>query len=166
MNDSIIVTHPLSIFVSNKPGVLLRIAIIFARRSVNIESLVVSSVLDGQFSRMTVTANGNQSSINQIIKQIRKLIDVIDVRDNIESNAIARELALVKVAIDADHRQSILQIVEHFKAKTIDLTDSTVVIEISGNSDKIDAFVQLIKRFDIVELTRSGKMVMQRGKKE
>ena len=158
-----LLTHTLSILATNTPGVLLRIAIVFARRSVNIDSLVVASLIGEELSRMTITAKGDASSMEQIVKQIRKLIDVIEVSDLVDDNAVERELAMVKVKTSSKDRQEILQIVEHFKAKTIDLTENTLVIEVCGNSEKIDAFFQLIQTHPVLEMSRSGKMIMQRG---
>ena len=155
--------HTISLFVANKPGVLLRITVVFARRGFNIESLVVSSAFDGRFSRMTITAKGEDRSLEQIVKQLSKLVDVIDARDSTDAHALARELALIKINISTKKRPELLQIVEHFKAKTIDLTDESMIIEVSGNSEKISAMIALMDPFEVVELIRSGKIVMQRG---
>ena len=155
--------HTISLFVANKPGVLLRVTMVFARRGFNIESLVVSSAFDGRYSRMTITAKGNQKDLEQIVKQLAKLIDVIEAKDNVNLVAIERELALVKVSIPSDHRHGVLQIIDHFKAKTVDLTNESIIIEVSGDSEKISAFLDLIGKYDVVELIRSGKMVMERG---
>ena len=158
--------HTISLFVANKPGVLLRVTIVFARRGFNIESLVVSSAFDGRYSRMTITAKGNEKDLDQIVKQLGKLVDVIESKDNSDVSALERELALVKVNIPKKKRQDLLQVVDHFKAKTIDLTDESIIIEISGGSDKISAFIDLVRAYDVIELVRSGKMVMQRGLQE
>tara|TARA_A100001015_G_scaffold218185_1_gene245227 strand:+ start:65 stop:580 length:516 start_codon:yes stop_codon:yes gene_type:complete len=158
--------HTISLFVANKPGVLLRITLVFARRGFNIESLVVSSAFDGRFSRMTITAKGDEKVLEQIVKQLGKLVDVIDSRDNSDEAAMERELALIKVKISVDKRQELLQVVDHFKAKTIDLTDDSMIVEVSGSSEKIAAFIELLGPYDVIELIRSGKMVMQRGLQE
>lgn len=158
--------HTISLFVANKPGVLLRITLVFARRGFNIESLVVSSAFDGRFSRMTITAKGDEKVLEQIVKQLGKLVDVIDSRDNSAEVAMERELALIKVQISVNKRQELLQVVDHFKAKTIDLTDDSMIIEVSGSSEKISAFIDLLGPYDVIELVRSGKMVMQRGLQE
>ncbi len=158
--------HTISLFVANKPGVLLRITLVFARRGFNIESLVVSSAFDGRFSRMTITAKGDEKVLEQIVKQLGKLVDVIDSRDNSDEVAMERELALIKVKISVNKRPELLQVVDHFKAKTIDLTDDSMIIEVSGSSEKITAFIDLLGPYDVIELVRSGKMVMQRGLQE
>ncbi len=158
--------HTISLFVANKPGVLLRVTLVFARRGFNIESLVVSSAFDGRYSRMTITAKGDEKVLEQIVKQLAKLIDVIESRDNSDTIAMERELALIKIKISVDKRQELLQVVDHFKAKTIDLTDDSIIIEVSGSSDKIMAFIDLMAPYEVIELVRSGRMVMQRGLQE
>jgi acetolactate synthase-1/3 small subunit len=155
--------HTISLFVANKPGVLLRVTVVFARRGFNIESLVVSSAFDGHFSRMTITAKGNDRDLEQIVKQLAKLIDVVAVKENTDKNSLEREIALIKIKIKKSKLQELLPIVNHFKAKTIDLTDTSVIVEVSGNSKKISSFITLLAPFEINELVRSGKMVMQRG---
>jgi len=157
------IIHTLSVYVSNKPGVLARIAQVFARRGFNIESLVVSPAMDGKFSRMTIGISGNPGMLDQIIKQVSKLIDVISCKDHTGDEAVVRELALVKIRCGADRRAEALQIVEHFSCKTVDLTDKSMIIMATGASDKVDAFVRMIKAFDVVELVRTGKVLMVRG---
>ena len=120
-------THTLSVYVANKPGVLARIAQVFARRGYNIDSLVVSSSMDGKFSRMTVTAIGDPDGLDQIIAQVNKLVDVIHCMDHTGENAVVRELALIKVAATTEERTGVLQIAEHFKCKTVDLTESSII---------------------------------------
>lgn len=155
--------HTISLFVSNKPGVLLRVTIIFARRGFNIESLVVSSAFDGKFSRMTISAKGSDKDLEQIVKQLSKLVDVIEARDNKDLVAIERELAIVKIALTNKNRQEVLQHIQVFNAKTIELTNDIVISEISGDSKKINGFLSLIKKYPVEELVRSGKMVMKRA---
>ena len=158
--------HTISLFVANKPGVLLRVTLVFARRGFNIESLVVSSAFDGLYSRMTITAKGNDKDLEQIVKQLAKLVDVIESKDNSQAASLERELALMKIRITPTNRQDLLQVVDHFKAKTVDLTDDSIIIEVSGNSEKIIAFIDLMSPYEVIELVRSGKMVMQRGLQE
>ena len=158
--------HTISLFVANKPGVLLRVTLVFARRGFNIESLVVSSAFDGRYSRMTITAKGNDKDLEQIVKQLAKLVDVIESKDNSQTASLERELALMKIRITPINRQDLLQVVDHFKAKTVDLTDDSIIIEVSGNSEKITAFIDLMSPYEVIELVRSGKMVMQRGLQE
>jgi len=159
------IIHTLSVYVSNKPGVLARVAQVFARRGFNIESLVVSAAMDGKFSRMTIGVSGNPGMLGQIILQVSKLIDVITCRDHTEDEAVVRELALVKILCGASQRGEALQVVEHFACKTVDLTETSMIIMATGASDKVDAFIEMIKRFDVVELVRTGKVLMVRGDK-
>ena len=154
--------YTLSVSVSNKPGVLARIAQVFARRAYNIDSLVVSSSVDGQ-SRMTITAKGDPKGLDQIIKQVNKLVDVIDCVDHTEENAVIQELALIKVAANLDQRSEALQVVEHFKCKTVDLTESSMMIMVTGTTEKIDALIKMIQKYKIIELVRTGKVLMARG---
>lgn len=158
-----LIIHTLSVYVSNKPGVLARVAQVFARRGFNIESLVVSPAMDGKFSRMTIGLSGNPDMLDQIIKQVSKLIDVITCRDHTDDEAVVRELALVKIRCGADRRSEALQVVEHFSCKTVDLTEKSMIIMATGDSDKVDAFIRMIKTFDVVELVRTGKVLMVRG---
>ena len=157
-------THTLSVYVSNKPGVLARIAQVFARRGYNIDSLVVSSSVDGEFSRMTITRQGcNPGGLDQIIKQVNKLIDVLHCVDHTGENAVAQELALIKVAAGPEDRSEALQVAEHFKCKTVDLTESSMILMATGGTDKIDALVRMVHKYNIIELVRTGKVVMARG---
>jgi len=155
--------HTLSVYVSNKPGVLARIAQVFARRGFNIESLVVSPAMDGKFSRMTIGLSGNPGMLEQIIRQVSKLIDVISCTDHSSDESVVRELALVKVRCSADKRAQALQVVEHFSCKTVDLTEKSMIIMATGDSEKVDSFIRMIKTFDVVELVRTGKVLMVRG---
>jgi acetolactate synthase I/III small subunit len=159
-------THTLSVYVANKPGVLARIAQVFARRGYNIDSLVVSSSMDGKFSRMTVTAKGNPDGLDQIIAQMNKLVDVIHCVDHTGENAVVRELALIKVGANADERTGVLQIAEHFKCKTVDLTESSIILMATGDTEKVDALVKMISKYKVIELVRTGKVVMARGNEE
>ncbi len=155
--------HTLSVYVANKPGVLARIAQVFARRGYNIESLVVSPALDGTFSRMTIGLSGNPAGLEQIIKQTSKLIDVLRCVDHSDDEAVIKELALVKVGVDAAGRAEALQIGEHFGCKTVDLTGQSLILQCTGNSEKIDALIAMLRKFRIIELVRTGKVLMARG---
>ena len=155
--------HTLSVYVANKPGVLARIAQVFARRGFNIESLVVSPAIDGSFSRMTIGVSGNSEGLGQIIAQMNKLIDTLHCVDHTGDDAVVREMALVKIACSTAERSEALQIVEHFGCKTVDLTDASMVIMATGASDKVDAFVRMIRKFKVIEQVRTGKVVMARG---
>jgi len=155
--------HTLSVYVANKPGVLARIAQVFARRAFNIESLVVSAGMDGQYSRMTIGVSGDPEGLDQIIRQVNKLVDVLHCIDHTGEDAVVREMALVKIRCESRQRSEALQIVEHFGCKTVDLTETSMIIVATGDSEKVDAFVNMIKKFDVIELVRTGKVVMSRG---
>ena len=154
--------HTISLFVANKPGVLLRVTLVFARRGFNIESLVVSSAFDGRYARMTITARGDDRVLEQIVKQLAKLVDVIEARDNLEVTALERELCLVKFSVSVKQRESLLSIVQHFNGVVIDANDVLVIAEVSGDATKVAAFVDAIAPFPVVEMVRSGKIVMRR----
>ena len=155
--------HTLSIYVSNKPGALARIAQVFARRGFNIESLVVSPAVDGQFSRMTISCSGEITGLDQIIKQLSKLIDVLHCIDHTHDESVVKEMGLVKIAVDSEDRSEALQIAEHYGCKTVDLTADSMILQVVGNPDKIDALEEMIAKFRIIELVRTGKVVMSRG---
>jgi acetolactate synthase I/III small subunit len=158
--------HTLSVYVANKPGVLARIAQVFARRGFNIDSLVVSSSMDGAFSRMTITAVGDRTGLHNIIEALKKLVDVLHCVDHTGENIVVKELGLIKLAVRAEARTEILEIAAHFNAKTVDLTETSVILMVTGDTDKIDAMVALLKKFKIIELVRTGKVVMARGEEE
>ncbi len=148
----------------NKPGVLVRVALVFSRRGYNIESLVVSAdVTNGQFSRMTITCSGDPETLEQIIKQLTKLIDVVHAFDHTGTAVIESEIALVKLECAVDQRTEILQIAEQFGAKVVDSGATSMILRIYGVSDKLDACLSLLSHYRIVELVRSGKILMTRG---
>jgi acetolactate synthase-1/3 small subunit len=155
--------HTLSVYVSNKPGALARIAQVFARRGFNIESLVVSPAVDGHFSRMTITCSGDPEGLDQIIKQVMKLIDVMHCIDHTYDKSVMKEMGLIKIAVDAEGRSEALQIAEHFGCKTVDLTPDSMILQVVGDPAKINALEEMIQKFRIVELVRTGKVVMSRG---
>ena len=158
------VLHTLSVYVNNKPGVLMRICQVFARRGFNIDSLVVSEGRDQRFSRMTIGITGNPGGLDQIIKQVHKLIDVIHCYEHTAENAVVKEMLLVKFLVEsAAQRTDALQIVEHFGGKTVDLTPASMIAMVNGDSTKIDAAVGMLSQFDIIETVRTGKVVMARG---
>ncbi|HDD23832.1 MAG TPA: acetolactate synthase small subunit [Chloroflexi bacterium] len=158
--------HTISAYVANKPGVLARVALTFARRGYNIDSLVVSAGRDGRYSRMTITASGDPAGLDQIIKQMNKLVDVIHCTDHTGENTVIREMALIKVRITPSERSEAFQIAEHFGAKSLDLTERSAIFMVTGASDKLDAFINMLAKFDVVELVRTGKVVMARGEEE
>ncbi len=155
--------HTISLHVRNKPGVLVRVALVFARRGYNIESLVVSAAAEEGYSRMTITCSGDPSTLEQIIKQLGKLIDVVQATDHTGDQSIETEVALVKLACGLSERAEIFQIVEHFKAKVLDFGLDSLVLRVHGSSEKLDAAIQLFRQFHIKELVRSGKVLMARG---
>jgi len=155
--------HTLSVYVANKPGVLARIAQVFARRGFNIESLVVSPAVDGNFSRMTVSCSGDPEGLEQIIKQVSKLIDVLHCIDHTYDESVTKEMGLIKIAVDSEGRSEALHIAEHYGCKTVDLTPESMILQVVGNPDKIDALEEMIAKFKIIELVRTGKVVMSRG---
>jgi acetolactate synthase-1/3 small subunit len=156
--------NTISILVRNKPGVLVRIALVFARRGYNIESLVVSAdAANAAFSRMTITCSGDPETLEQIIKQLTKLIDVVRAIDHTGQAVIETETALVKLKCKLDARTELLQISEQYNAKVVDYGPDSLVLRLYGVSAKLDAFFELMAQYDVVELMRSGKVLMARG---
>jgi acetolactate synthase-1/3 small subunit len=158
--------HTISLFVNNQPGVLVRVALVFSRRGFNIESLVVSPGADaqGRFSRMTITCSGAAEVLEQIIKQLAKLVDVVHAIDHTGDIAYETEIALIKIESPIEDRTKILQITEHFKARVVDFGPESLILQAHGSSEKLDALIALLRPFAITELVRSGKLLMARGK--
>ncbi|MAE16123.1 MAG: acetolactate synthase small subunit [Deltaproteobacteria bacterium] len=156
----------ISIFVNNKPGVLVRIAQTFARRGYNVASLVVSAAHDPQFSRMTIVVQGSPADFDQILRQLNKLVDVVHASHHESSDSVDREMALFKVEVSAERRSEVFQVVEVFRAKTVDITERSLIIETTGNSSKIDALERLLGTMGLVEMIRTGKLIMARGAAE
>ncbi len=157
-------THTISLYVHNKPGVLVRVALVFARRGYNIESLVVSAGASESFSRMTITCSGDLATLEQIIKQLAKLIDVVHAVDHTRDDAYETEIGLLKLECPLSERTHILQIAEHYKAKVVDYGTDSLILQVYGSSEKLDAFIGLLRPFKLVELVRSGKLLMARGR--
>jgi acetolactate synthase-1/3 small subunit len=155
--------HVISLLVSNKPGVLIRIALVFSRRGYNIDSLVVSETQDPRFSMMNITASGDPDTLHLILAQLNKLVDVVHARDYTDSDILQKELALVKINCNADQRTQALQIAQAFKAKASDVSQESLIFEVSGQSEKLDAFQKMVAPFGIREVVRSGKILMARG---
>ncbi len=156
--------HTISLFVNNKPGVLVRVALAFARRGFNIESLVVSPAAEGRYSRMTITTSGPVGVLEQMVKQLAKLVDVVHAIDHTGQSAYETEIALVKLESAIDQRTQILQIAEHYKARVADYGTESLILQVYGSSEKVDAFIDLLRPFRIIELVRSGKLLMARGR--
>ncbi len=155
--------HTLSVLVENKPGVLTRIAALFARRGFNIDSLAVGETEDPRLSRMTIAVDAQDSPLEQVTKQLHKLINVIKITDLDPATSVERELMLVKVRADADSRPEIMQIVEVFRAKIVDVGKDGLVVEVTGTREKMEAILGLMRPFGVVELVRTGRIAMGRG---
>ncbi len=156
-------SHTLSVLVSNQPGVLMRICQVFSRRGFNIDSLVVSEGRNANFSRMTIGISGDPQGLGQIIMQVSKLIDVIHCFEHTSANSVTKEMILIKIRCSPSERSMALQIVEHFTGKTVDLTPTSMVVMITGDSPKVDAAITMFSQFNIIETVRTGKVVMARG---
>jgi len=157
-------SHTISVLVHNRPGVLSRAAQVFARRGYNIDSLVVSPAHIEGFSRMTMVSSGDPAVLDQIIRQMDKLVDVVRAREHTGEESVVRELGLFKVKADVQNRSEILQIVDVFRAKTVDISEESLCIEITGNTEKLNAFENMLSKYGILEMVRSGKLIMARGK--
>lgn len=154
--------HTLSILVENKFGVLARIAGMFSGRGFNIDTLNVAPTKDPSLSRMTVVVHGDDAVLEQVTKQLNKLIDVIKVQDFRDGEYVDRELVLIKVATDRESRSEVMQICDIFRAKIVDVQPKSLLIEITGAQGKIEAFLELMERFGIQDLTRTGRVAMSR----
>jgi acetolactate synthase I/III small subunit len=155
--------HTIAVIVENKSGVLTRIAGLFSRRSFNIDSLSVGATDNPDYARMTITVQGDRDVLEQVIKQLSKLINVIRVSELDASESVVRELAVIKVSADKENRSEIMQIVNIFRAKIIDVSHRSMIIEVTGDENKIDAMIQLLRQFGIKELARTGMVSMVRG---
>jgi acetolactate synthase I/III small subunit len=155
----------MSVMVENKFGVLARIATLFAARGFNIDSLAVGETEDPAVSRMTIVASGNEAVLEQVEKQLNKLIDVIKVTSFVAVDHLERDLALMKVKADKSTRSEIYQIVDIFRAKIVDVSIDSLIVEITGDEDKIEALEALLRPFGILEMVRTGIIAMARGPK-
>ncbi|GAW92568.1 acetolactate synthase small subunit [Calderihabitans maritimus] len=158
--------HTLAVLVENRPGVLARIAGLFSRRGYNIESLAVGQTENPDIARMTIVVDGDDRVIEQVSKQLHKLIDVIKLSDITEEEYVDRELLLVKVNADPSVRGEIMQIVDIFRARIVDIGRNTLIIEATGDEGKINAIEASLRPFGIKELVRTGKIAMVRGPKQ
>ena len=157
--------HTIVALVADRPGVLNRMASLFRRRGFNIDSIAVGHSETPHLSRMTIVAEGSDNQVEQIRKQIEKIIDVIRVQDISGLDIVSRELALIKVKASAETRSEIMQIVDIFRAKIVDLADKTIIIEATGGCEKIDALERLLDGYGIKEMVRTGRVVLVRGAK-
>jgi acetolactate synthase-1/3 small subunit len=155
--------HTLSVLVEDKPGVLARVSSLFSRRGFNIESLAVGPTEVPEVSRMTIVVNVTGLPLEQVTKQLNKLINVLKIVELDEANSVQRAIALVKVKADAGQRSSILEVVQLFRAKVVDVALDAVTIEVTGNDDKIEALLKLLEPYGIKELVRSGVVATSRG---
>ncbi|NLC78073.1 MAG: acetolactate synthase small subunit [Clostridia bacterium] len=158
--------HTLSVLVENKPGVLSRIAGLFARRGYNIDSLAVGRTEDPAVSRMTIVVEGDERVVEQVTKQLHKLVDVIKLWDMTNEEYVDRELILIKVHADPATRAEIMQIVDIFRARIVDIGRNSLIIECTGDAGKINAIESALRPFGLRELVRTGKIALARGQKQ
>ena len=155
--------HTITLYVANKPGVLIRVSLVFARRGYNIDSLVVSGGHDPKFSHMNIAATGDAKTLDQILKQLNKLVDVVHATDNVAENVIQKELLLIKISCSPGKRTEVLQIAAAFKGEVVDMSESTITLEISGDSEKLDRVHSICSFYGVVEMVRSGKILIAKG---
>jgi acetolactate synthase-1/3 small subunit len=154
--------HTISVLVENKFGVLTRVAGLFSGRGYNIDTLNVAPTQHANTSRMTIVTRGDDDTVDQIVKQLNKLVNALEVHDFRESEFIDRELVLVRVTVNSKTRAEIMQITDIFRAKIVDVQPKSLTIEITGNESKIDKFLRLMDTFGVLELTRTGKIALAR----
>ncbi|MEO7299144.1 MAG: acetolactate synthase small subunit [Verrucomicrobiota bacterium] len=154
--------HTISVRVENKFGVLTRVAGLFSGRGYNIDTLNVAPTQDADTSRMTIVTRGDDATLDQIVKQLNKLVNVLEVRNFSEGEYVDRELLLVKVGVDSKSRSEIMQIADIFRAKIVDVQPKSLTIEITGNESKVEKFLTLMMTFGVTELTRTGKVALPR----
>ena len=154
--------HTISVLVENKFGVLTRIAGMFSGRGFNIDTLNVGPTLDPTTSRMTIVVRGDDNVLEQVAKQLHKLVDVIEIDDFADDEVVERELVMMRVRVDPAARAKVMQMCDIFRAKIIDVQHNNLAIEITGNESKIDKFLMLMGKFGIVELTRTGRVALAR----
>ena len=158
--------HTLAVLVENKSGVLSRVASLFSRRGYNIDSLAVGVTEDPEISRMTIVVQGDDQVLEQVTKQLNKLVDVIKVSDIGNDDAVERELALIKVSADVTARAEIIQIANIFRARIVDVYPKSITVEVTGDESKINAIEKLLRQFGIKEMVRTGKIALVRGPKK
>ncbi|ADG89519.1 acetolactate synthase small subunit [Thermobispora bispora] len=155
--------HTLSVLVENKPGVLARVAALFSRRGFNIESLAVGPTEHPEISRMTIVVNAEDHPLEQVTKQLNKLINIIKIVELDPAQSVQRELMLIKVRADAESRSHVLELVNLFRARCVDVATDAVTIEVTGTSDKLQAFIRVLEPYGIKELVQSGMVAIGRG---
>jgi acetolactate synthase-1/3 small subunit len=154
--------HTISVLVENKFGVLTRVAGLFSGRGYNIDSLNVAPTQDPNTSRMSIVTRGDDATLDQIVKQLNKLADILKVTDFRDGEYVDRELVLVKVSVDSKSRAEVMQITDIFRAKIVDVQPKSLTIELTGNESKIEKFLDLMKSFGVLDLTRTGKVALPR----
>lgn len=157
--------HIISVLVNNHAGVLSRVVGLFSRRGYNIESLAVGTTENKELSRITLTVDSDEYTIVQIIRQLKKLVDVLKVQDISLYENVSRELIMIKVSYDSSNRDDIMHIVETFRAKVIDISIDSLIIELTGDFEKVNAFINLLNKFNIRESVRTGVISLERGNK-
>jgi len=162
-SDARTVTHTLSVLVEDKPGVLARVAALFSRRGFNIESLAVGATEHKNMSRMTIVVTAEETPLEQITKQLNKLINVIKIFEHEEGNMVARELWLIKVRTDTANRSQVIEAANLFRAKVIDVSTESLTIEATGTQEKLDALLRVLEPYGIRELVQSGVVALSRG---
>jgi len=155
--------HVLSILVENRPGVLARVAGLFSRRGFNIDTLAVGPTDDANISRITLTLDGAVHPIDQVTKQLHKLINVLKIRDMEPAETVAREMALFKVSAAVENRAEIVQFAEIFRAKIVDVSRRALIVEVTGSHDKIEAFESMLRPHGLLEMVRTGEVALARG---
>lgn len=158
--------HTISLLVANRPGVLIRVALVFSRRGYNLDSVVVSPTHRSEFSRMNLVASGDREILSQIIKQLDKMVDVVHVADHTGEEIIEGEIAFLKVACPADKRTELFELAHHFMARSVDLTEDSITFEATGKTAKLNAFQLMLEKYGILESVRSGKLIMARGRRD
>jgi acetolactate synthase-1/3 small subunit len=156
-------SHTLSVLVEDKPGALARVAALFSRRGFNIESLAVGATEQKDMSRMTIVVSAEATPLEQVTKQLNKLVNVIKIIEQSEENSVARELALIKVGADAGTRSQVIEAVNLFRAKVVDVSPEALTIEATGDRGKIEAFLRVLEPFGIREIVQSGMVSLSRG---
>jgi acetolactate synthase-1/3 small subunit len=159
------VKHTVAALVEDRPGVLNRVASLFRRRGFNIDSLAVGTTEEDGISRMTIVVEGDDGVVEQVEKQLYKLIDVVKVSDLTKEEAVIRELALIKVGVTPEQRREVLDLVEVFRAQTVDVTPSSMMLQLVAGADTLDAFVDNLRPYGVREMVRTGRVAMMRGAK-
>jgi len=157
--------HVLAVLVEDKPGVLTRVAGLFSRRGFNIDNIAVGETVTPGISRMTITVEGSDTTVEQVVKQLHKLVNVIKVSNLSEEPSVMRELMLIKVNAEVGSRSDIQQIVETFRGKVVDVSPDSMIIEVTGNEEKMEAIKMLLQHFGLKEIVRTGKVALLRGSK-